>query len=133
MSRATTAAVRAGQAMPEYPGRELLQQILAPIVQPVAQRVAGQSVQRLLGFWVMWHSYGGFDGLLAAKVISRAGVYAQRKEFGVVFGTPIEDFLPEVARALSVVQLAAGVLTPPAPATSSAEPARVPAGQLELA
>lgn len=130
MSRATSAAVRAGKAAPDYPGRELLEAILAPVVKPVAQRVAGQSVQRLLGFWVMWHSYGGFHGLLDARVISRAGVYAQRKEFAEVFGTPIEDFLPQVAAALSVVQLAAGVAPALAPQPA---PAPVPAGQLELA
>jgi hypothetical protein len=60
-------------------------------------RVAGRDVQRLLGLWVIWHSFGGLDGLIEQRVISRTGVFVQRKEFREVFGVDIDNFMPDAA------------------------------------
>jgi hypothetical protein len=129
MGRATTAAIQVGRALADIPGQDFLQAVLAPIVQPVAQRVAGNSVQRLLGFFMLWHAYGGFQGLLDARVISQTGVYVTRKEFREVFGVDVDEFLPEVQTALAICRLAAAAV----PVQSAPAPADVPAGQLELA
>lgn len=129
--RPTTTAAALGRALPDYPGRQLLEGVLAPVVRPVAAHLAGQSVQRLLGFFLLWHSYGGFEGLLASRVISRAGIYAQRREFAEVFGVDVDEFLPEVATALTVCKLAAAALPADAPAPAGTAPSV--AGQLELA
>lgn len=69
-------------------------------LEPIARKVAGHQVQRLLGFWVLWHSFGGMEPLLAAKIIARTGVYVQRKEFRKAFGIDVEDFWPEIAQGL---------------------------------
>jgi hypothetical protein len=60
-------------------------------------KIAGSSVQRLIGFWVLWHTFGGLDDLATAGVISRTGVYTQRKEFRLVFGVDVAEFQPELA------------------------------------
>jgi hypothetical protein len=73
---------------------------VGPVVEPVAKRVAGHTVERLLGFWVMWHFMGGLDGLIESKVLSKATVYRQRAEFHYVYGVDVADFLPHIAQAM---------------------------------
>ncbi len=88
-------------AMPDYPGRAALEQGLATVLEPLTRRYAGHQVQRLLGFWLCWHSYGGLDGMLAAGHWSRGNLFAQRKEFHAVFGVEVEQFLPVLAAAVA--------------------------------
>jgi len=37
--------------------------VIAPFVKPALQPVGRQIVEDMIGFWVMWHLYGGFEGL----------------------------------------------------------------------
>jgi hypothetical protein len=73
---------------------------LRPITEPVAGRVAGHMVERLLGFWLMWQFYGGADGIIGAGVLARTTVYRQRVEFQHVYGMDVSEFLPDVAQAI---------------------------------
>jgi hypothetical protein len=36
---------------------------VAPFIEPALQPVGRQVVEDLIGFWVLWHLYGGFEGL----------------------------------------------------------------------
>jgi hypothetical protein len=36
---------------------------VAPFVEPALQPLSRQVVEDLVGFWVLWHLYGGFEGL----------------------------------------------------------------------
>ncbi len=36
---------------------------IAPFVKPAVDPLARQMVEDMIGFWVMWHLYGGFEGL----------------------------------------------------------------------
>ena len=36
---------------------------IAPFVKPAVAPVARQMIEDMVGFWVMWHLYGGFEGL----------------------------------------------------------------------
>ena len=72
-----------------------------PVIGPVLAHRAGNTTQRLLGFWMLWHSFGGLKPLLTAGVISRAGVYNQRAEFAKVFGIDVDDLWPEIAAAVA--------------------------------
>ena len=38
--------------------------VLEPVLRPVARRVAATQVADLMGFWIMWHLHGGFEGLV---------------------------------------------------------------------
>lgn len=64
-------------------------------LEPAAGVIAGRFVQRLLGFWVMWHLAGGLEPLIERGWVSRSGVYRQRGEFHKVMGTEVENFWPE--------------------------------------
>jgi hypothetical protein len=37
--------------------------VIAPFVGPAVAPVARQVVEDMIGFWVIWHLYGGFEGL----------------------------------------------------------------------
>jgi hypothetical protein len=66
-----------------------------PGLEFVAGEVAGFTVQHLLGFWVLWHTAGGLEPLIAQGVISRSGVYGQRSTFHRVMKVEVENFWPE--------------------------------------
>jgi len=54
-------AGRARKAWEAYYG--LVNRAVSPIVRPAMEPVARGMVEDLIGFWVMWHLYGGFEGL----------------------------------------------------------------------
>lgn len=78
------------------------QQIRAvPVLGDALVHVAGHKVQRLLGYWVIWHAFDGdLEAIGRSGVISRAGAFAQRREFREVFGVEVGDFWPEAAQNL---------------------------------
>lgn len=99
---ATGKAIQAGRGVPRYPGRDVLEAALGPLLGPAAHRLAGTHVQRLLGYWVMSRVFGGRDALIEQGIVSRAGAYKSEKEFREAFGcTPdelaLERVFPELA------------------------------------
>jgi hypothetical protein len=88
-------------ALPAYPGRQALEDLLRPVVEPLAKKWAGHKVQRLVGFWLMFHTMGGMEGLIASGLWSRGNLYAQRHEFHEVFGVEVEAWMPEVVAVLA--------------------------------
>jgi hypothetical protein len=66
---------------------------------PVAMQVAGHQVQRLLGFWVLWHMMGGVEGVRLVGLPDNS-IRRTRKEFEQVFNHKVEDFLPPLAAAI---------------------------------
>lgn len=65
------------------------------IIHKVLNKVAGRYVQRLMGFWVLWHAFHGMEGMISSGTFSRANVYKQRAEFLLAFKVDVDDFLPE--------------------------------------
>jgi hypothetical protein len=96
-----TKAKTVAGALPDYPGRQALEDLLRPVVEPLAKKWAGHKVQRLVGFWLMWHTMGGLEGLIASGLWSRGNLYAQRHEFHEVFGCQVEDWMPALVTALA--------------------------------
>lgn len=65
-------------------------------LEPLAKDVAGSVIQRLLGFWVMWHLAGGnAEALLKSGWVARSGMYRMRSEFHHRMGVEVEVFWPE--------------------------------------
>lgn len=96
----------AGKPARQYAGRKHAEALLRPIVEPLASRWAGHVVQRLLGFWVVWHTYGGDVQVMQTRArLSRAAIYRQMQEFERVFGVRVEQWEPEIAQLLSGRQL----------------------------
>jgi hypothetical protein len=56
---------KAKQLWESYVGvyNKKIQPTIAPFIDPALQPVGRQIVEDLIGFWVMWHLYGGFEGL----------------------------------------------------------------------
>jgi hypothetical protein len=69
------------------------------VLGPVAMQVAGHQVQRLLGFWVLWHMMGSVEGMRLVGLAENS-IYRNKKEFEQVFKCKVEDFLPELSAAI---------------------------------
>ena len=48
----------------------------------------------LIGFWMSWHLYGGFEGLEKAGW-HRATIYRKLKRFRLVFGVHPDEYVVE--------------------------------------
>lgn len=70
--------------------------LVDPMIKPVTDGVAHSIASRLVGFFVTWHLYGGYDGLVGAGW-NRTAVWRNRQEFRKVFGVEVEDAWPEFA------------------------------------
>lgn len=66
----------------------------------IGHGMARTAVQRLMGYWVMWHLLGGLEGLISSGSMSSASAYRQRTEFAKVFGVSVEEFAPDLARQI---------------------------------
>jgi hypothetical protein len=88
-----------------FPGRKRVEAavrpVLLPIIAPIASRWAGHKVTRLLGFWLVWHTYGSISALVDAGMFPRQTVYRLRSEFVEVFGVNVEDFDPDLAAVIA--------------------------------
>lgn len=71
-----------------------------PGVQAASKAVSRGIVQRLVGFYVLWHLCGGLDALISSGILSRATAYREKVEFYALFNVPVEDFAPDFAAAI---------------------------------
>lgn len=75
-----------------------------PGVEPVARRLAAPIAVDLMGFWMMWHLHGGFEGLRAIGM-SRAAIYRRIKLFRSSYGIHPDEFqLPGVTLDVKAFQ-----------------------------
>lgn len=56
-----------------------------PPVKAYNRSVAAKQVGELVGFWVLWHIYGGFEGLVERVGMHPTTVWRKVKRFRVVF------------------------------------------------
>lgn len=70
-----------------------------PIMEPLAKGISISMVSRLMGFFVSWHLFGGFEGLKSAGW-SRVTIWKNRGQFEHAFGVQVEDAWPELAAAV---------------------------------
>lgn len=61
---------------------------MLPLVRPLAEARTFD----LLGFWVVWHTCGGFEGLQTNVGMSRSGIYRRVSAFRTVFGEHPDTF-----------------------------------------
>ena len=59
---------------------------IEPVVLPLMRPVAVATTFDLVGFWVAWHTCGGFEGLQTNLGMSRSGIYRRVSAFRTVFG-----------------------------------------------
>jgi len=54
-------------------------------------RYSANKVTQLVGFWVMWHAYGGYQGLIDLGMAPTT-VYRNVKAFRTLFGQHPDEF-----------------------------------------
>jgi len=62
-----------------------------PLLEPVARRLAASQVADLVGFWVIWHLHGGFEGLEELGM-HRTTIFRKVNRFRTVFGVHPDEF-----------------------------------------
>ena len=66
--------------------------VAGPAVQPLAERIAAPMAVDLVGFWLIWHLEGGFDGLRRIGM-SRSSIYRRIKLFRRAYGVHPDEFV----------------------------------------
>lgn len=70
--------------------------LLGPALSPLVKAYAGGQVTDLVGFWLVWHLEGGFEGMQRIGM-SRSAIYRRVRSFRKVFGVhPDEAVFPGV-------------------------------------
>lgn len=64
---------------------------VGPTLGAAAEPIAREWVVDLLGFWMAWHVYGGFEGLERFG-FHRATIYRKIKRFRMAFGQHPDEF-----------------------------------------
>jgi hypothetical protein len=65
--------------------------VLDPVLSPIANRLAPSLVVDLVGFWLTWHLYGGFEGLERLGM-HRTTIYRKVSRFRQVFGVHPDEW-----------------------------------------
>ena len=70
--------------------------VTLPVLEPSIRRYARSLTNEMLGFWLSWHIYGGFEGLVEAGM-HPSTVWRKVKRFRTAFGQHPDVFrLPGV-------------------------------------
>ena len=64
---------------------ELYASTVGKAIRPLTTQYAANKVEGLVGFWVLWHAYGGFERLVDIG-FSPSSVHRRVKAFRQVFG-----------------------------------------------
>jgi hypothetical protein len=66
--------------------------VAAPALRPVIERYARFKVGDLVGFWMLWHIYGGFEGLEQSYGMHRSTIWRKVAKFRKVFGSHPDEY-----------------------------------------
>lgn len=62
-----------------------------PMIRPFATWYATNKITDLVGFWVLWHAYGGHEGLIELGMAPTT-IYRKTKGFRTVFGAHPDEY-----------------------------------------
>lgn len=65
--------------------------VAGPAIEPLAERIAASMAVDLVGFWLVWHLEGGFEGLRRIGM-SRSSIYRRIKLFRRAYGKHPDEF-----------------------------------------
>lgn len=63
-----------------------------PALEPLAGIYARNRVGDLVGFWVLWHLFGGFEGLEQRYGMHRSTIWRKVAKFRKVFGAHPDEY-----------------------------------------
>lgn len=67
--------------------------VVSPAFEPLARKVASAYTMELLGFWVCWHLYGGFEGLEKTLGLHPSTIWRKVARFRKTFGAHPDEFV----------------------------------------
>ena len=90
------------QRMPSAEGRGLARKawdgyqsgarrVLEPMLDPVARRYGAGAASEMVGFWLLWHLHGGFEGLQRMGM-PRTTIFRKVKRFREAFGMHPDEY-----------------------------------------
>ena len=88
-SESAEGAGRARRAWEAY--SDAVNRLRPKFIDDAVKDLALRWTEEMLGFWVAWHLYGGFDGLLRAGWSERT-IYRRLKRFRLVFKKHPDDY-----------------------------------------
>ncbi|WP_152188189.1 hypothetical protein [Georgenia satyanarayanai] len=98
---------RWGKAWDVY--SQAVRKVADPVAAPVVRPMARGATFDLLGFWLAWHTCGGFEGLQSQLGMSRSAVYRRVSAFRKAFGQHPDVFeFPGVSIDLDAFVAASG-------------------------
>ena len=65
---------------------------VTPAIEPLAKSYARRVTSDLIGFWVMWHVFGGFEGLEQQAGMHRSTIWRKIAKFRKTFGAHPDEF-----------------------------------------
>ena len=65
--------------------------VAGPALEPLAGAVARKITEDLVGFWVLWHSLGGFEGL-EQYGMHKSTIWRKVKKFRMITGKHPDEF-----------------------------------------
>lgn len=74
-------------------------ELMAKALGPMAKRYGTTTVQRIMGFYVCWHVFGGEDQLRKAGW-SDTTIWRARRDFRIAFGLDVATAWPELAETV---------------------------------
>lgn len=77
---------------PDNPYGALVKKLMGPL----PSLYGTNAVQRLVGFFVIWHMFGGIEPMRKAGW-AETTIWRARKDFRLAFGIEVEDAWPELA------------------------------------
>jgi len=66
--------------------------VAGPAFDPVAQAWSRKLTEELVGFWVMWHALGGFEGL-ERYGMHRTTIWRKVKKFRMILGKHPDEYV----------------------------------------
>jgi hypothetical protein len=63
-----------------------------PLVEPMAEAYARRATSDLIGFWVLWHVYGGFEGLEQRYGMHKSTIWRKVAKFRKAFGAHPDEY-----------------------------------------
>ena len=69
----------------------------SPLLNAFVGDMAMGEAQRMMGFWLLWHSAGGAKEIQERRFLSRAQVYRNRALFLAIFKNDVSEMWPELA------------------------------------
>ena len=64
-----------------------------PVSEPLARRIAASYTLELVGFWVAWHLYGGFEGMQKALGLHPSTIWRKVARFRKTFGAHPDEYV----------------------------------------